>query len=449
LADLSQALRRFAASPRYGFVKTLQVGRLVGAEGNPLGVVNELTFEKLVELGTKRIAKLGWLSRQQELLLVQVLDAFSDSESGAVVGDSAEPPPTILSSDSSGDSSGEQCFADEPVVSSVQLELDLRERLQQLQRHPHQAQLAMRQLGEFWDPGWLRAPFEESFTLGQLAHFDLANLLRKRTVSSDRLRCIVKALDRALSETPAAQPLAPTAPALPLTATAAQPRPPHGSVPLRRGPVSPTTAVTEWVHAARPVLPYHEALLEFFAQACLTAAASAHPLACSVARLPELLSARQLLPLLQGLPGDEVTYQQLQAWRSEATVAHSLQGAALILQGPAVPLMALASALFDGAFEGAAARLAAQIVVLALGASQPHVQGRACQGTFSLNPELLAALVERALEKQPRRLTKELLSKELARLCPALEAEVHQWLCEVVVAPPISRPPVRKRRMPR
>jgi hypothetical protein len=91
LVELSEALQQFASSPRFNFLKTLQVGRFVGTAPISLGILGEFTFEKLVELGTKKIAKLKWLNKEQESLLVTLLQALGDGEAG----DLFSPPPPI------------------------------------------------------------------------------------------------------------------------------------------------------------------------------------------------------------------------------------------------------------------------------------------------------------------------------------------------------------------
>src|SRR5687768_3519696 len=88
LQELSSALQEFAGSTRFNFLKTLQVGRFMKEPAVPLGVVSEFTFEKLVELGTKKLTKLKWLNRAQEEQLVNLLKALTRGDPIT-----AAPPP--------------------------------------------------------------------------------------------------------------------------------------------------------------------------------------------------------------------------------------------------------------------------------------------------------------------------------------------------------------------
>ncbi len=187
IGRLSKALSTFAATARYGMLKTLQVGRFVENGPTEIGVLSEYTFEKLIELGSRKISKLRWLTPSQEERLLTLLAALSEGEEVMVV-----PPPPRSKSEMVNDP------GEEEEIGSVKLELDLRETLKSLRAHDDYARVKDKSLAYFWDPVWPRAPFEEAFTIEQLAQMDLSMLFKKRSTSNRRVRNMILALGRAL-----------------------------------------------------------------------------------------------------------------------------------------------------------------------------------------------------------------------------------------------------------
>jgi hypothetical protein len=380
LVELSEALQNFAASPRFGFLKTLQVGRFVGSAPTSLGILGECTFEKLVELGTNKIAKLRWLSKEQEALLITLLQALSEGDAGELFS----PPPPIrpaVRPSSEQPKQEQQC---EEVVSSVQVEIDLRERLQALKGSPEFDRLRHCALGQFWDVAWPRAPFEESFTLEQLIDLDMSILFRKRTMSSSRILYMTKAIDRALGNTES------------LTTGAETCKAHNAERPIPAEVLSHDVTEEEVLQWRAPPLnpePLELAVLQHLLEACSRAHLSSKPLERALAMLPQHLTGDQVLSLLSTGPLDKHIGVATSEWRTHRDVQDAIRPLQLILQGPGISLTSLAEIFTGDRFEGANGLLGVQIVVRMLGAEQVSIGSSVCRGVWSLNPEALRALI--------------------------------------------------------
>lgn len=418
LVELGEALQHFAASPRFNFLKTLQVGRFIGSGPISLGILGEFTFEKLVELGTKKIAKLKWLNREQESLLVTLLEALSDGDSGELF---CPAPPISPQIPEAADDPGVPEYTEE-VLSSVQVEIDLRDRLQTLKGHPDFESLRLRSLGYFWDPTWPRAPFEESFTLEQLIDLDMSTLFRKRTMTSSRIRYMTKALDRALGrkeESPVSQSTG-LRPTMESTAQHSPPTPLMSShTPISNAP--------DWrAHATSPS-PHESVVLESFLEACSNARGSSKPLERALSELPGYLSGDEFLILLDSKPLDTSVRAVVRRWLSSPAAEQATRPLAIMLQGPGVGLSAIAELFMSESFRGAYALLAAHVVVRIVGAREVSVSNSVCKGVWSLNPDAVGFIVEHL-----RGARSSSVRDSLRSVCPVLDPILQTWLYGIV-----------------
>lgn len=81
----------------------------------------------------------------------------------------------------------EACFQE--VLGRVRSTTDLH----LLQAHP---------IGDYWEEGWARAPFEECLTLKQILGIDLQSFIRKRSMTAEKLVAISYAMDKCLTGAP-------------------------------------------------------------------------------------------------------------------------------------------------------------------------------------------------------------------------------------------------------
>ena len=210
--QLQEALSLFSHSARFPLLKTVQVGRLMPEGGRLLGDLAELTFEQLVEKFVLATDTTVSINQESEEALLHLLVALS--EDGAETSQLApEEDISVVIPDSfnsidiptldedlkrlSEISSDDEPPTDVPI-GSVPLELALRANLAKITVHDKYNLVRHRRVGDFWDPKWTPAPFEESITIEQLAGLDLATLFKKRMVTDTRVQSILRALNRVL-----------------------------------------------------------------------------------------------------------------------------------------------------------------------------------------------------------------------------------------------------------
>jgi hypothetical protein len=210
--QLQEALSLFSHSARFPLLKTVQVGRLMPEGSQLLGDLAELTFEQLVERVEIATDTNVSINQESEEALLHLLSALSedggessqlapDEDISVVIPDSftSIDIPTL---DEDLKRLSEIPNEDEPPtdvpIGSVPLELALRANLAKITAHDKYNLVRQRRVGDFWDPKWTPAPFEESITIEQLAGLDLATLFKKRMVTDTRVQSILRALNKVL-----------------------------------------------------------------------------------------------------------------------------------------------------------------------------------------------------------------------------------------------------------
>jgi hypothetical protein len=401
-AELSRALEAFGSSSRYGFLKSLQIGKLIGADADSLGEIAELTFEGLIELGTEHLHS---LSMVQKRVLTSTLFALSEGD------------PTAPSEFSAVD-------ADGAVINSVQAEIALRERLQALQSHPQFAKNKLQKLGNFWDATWPRAPFEEAFTLSQLVSIDLSTLQKKRSVGPSRIVLLTKAVDRVLSslsgmddetnqqEKPVAKPSRPEPiPQRAVSLTVEEPR------------------LHPWMSELGKLTIFEAALLEYVLQQPARLVECDDSKAALVGSIATVFSASEIVLLAQLNEPSKPLAKKLKAWlvahKNESEVA-MLQEA---LQGPGLHVDRILALLNINDWPPSFGRLVAVMLLRAIGAQPIKFNSQECREVFSLNPSLAQLLVS-GLKGSTK--SAAALSNLLKVACPAMDPFLHSWLCEAV-----------------
>lgn len=393
--ELRVAIESFAASTRYNVLKNLQVGRLMPEECGSLGELAEMTLENIVELGSERIAKLPHLTLMQEGSLVQLLHSLCSEEDITLT-------------------QGEESVGGESdhVVSSVQLELVLRERLRAICVHPDYAKVRGRTLAEFWDSRWTPAPFEEALRVEQLAGMDLSVLFKKRSVNDKRIQSICNALEKVLDA------LAPIAtPASEMARIAATRHLP----PSQTSFGAPASAAA-WCMSDDVLQPTHIALVEVFS------------LAATDMRYQELreliqgvinrFTPREFIETTLALPLHEELRTRLAHFVQEALGDDRRALVEALLQGPGVRISHISRMLVGGIGEfGAALGLLAVLISRGLGAQPVTVGGVQCEGFWTLNPHLISEFMRPSAAKS-KGAAKQFATPSASTLDPILQ----QWL---------------------
>ncbi len=400
--ELSRALEAFVSSSRYGFLKSLQIGKLIGADAESLGSIAELTFEGLLEMGTEHLQA---LSMVQKRVLISTLFALGEGDFAAA--------PDALAVDSEG-----------VVISSVQAENSLREQLQALQLHPHFAKNKLRKLGDFWDPTWPRAPFEEAFTLSQLVAIDLSTLQKKRAVLPTRIVLLTKAVERVISTISAVDDESNQ----------------HVNSSAKTGRVKPapqrsvTLQIEEprlhpWMSELGKLTIFEAALLEYVLEQPAKLLEQDASKAALVGTLATVFSASEIVLLAQGKEPSKPLAKKLKAWLASYEDQSEVILLQEALQGPGLHVERVSALLNLGDWPPSLGRLVAVIFLRAVGAQPVTFNKQVCCDVFSLNPGLAELLVSglKGSTKSPAA-----LSNLLKVACPAMDPFLHSWLCEAV-----------------
>lgn len=414
---LKEALGVFSSSNRYGFLKALQIGRLIGEEA-ALNSISELTCEKLVEIGAIGVATRFKLTAAQVERLAQLLTALGN---GGARGEPLPDRPSVAPTP-----------AEPTYGNSVQVEQELKQRLEELRAHPGFSKLRSKTLGAFWENSWARAPFEEALTFGQLSDMDLALLFKKRTTSGNRAYAITQAIEKAL------QTVAPAT-----KGVAARAVPPK--VPVRQVSYVPVSSADghPWMSDGSSdqlaeLQPATLALVECFIVSVSQPGLPAGSLPEAMAPLAAMLSRAEFLSLFDDAPLAPRVIALLSKWLREIQAAPCVTLLREALQAPGCRLAFLARIISEHGRYTAFTGIAATVLARALKAEQVRHEGFICRGVWSLNPGLISLVIHEAKRRKPKD-----VARTVRELCPALDPFLQSWICEVV-GPVTSRKAKRK-----
>lgn len=393
--ELRVAIETFAASPRYNVLKRLQVGRLMPEECGSLGELADMTLETIVELGSERIAKLPYLTLMQEGSLVQLLHSLCSDED-------------IILAQSDEGSTGES----EQVVSSVQLEVVLRDRLRAICVHPDYSKVRGRTLGEFWDSRWTPAPFEEALRIEQLAGMDLSVLFKKRAVNDKRIQSICNALEKVLDA------LAPVATPASEMAKIAAGKQAHQSQP----PVALVKGSASWSMTDEVLQPTHMAIVEVFSLAATDM--RYQEVGGLIQGVINCFTPKEFLEITLALPLPEELQLKLANFVQNSLIDERRALLVALLQGPGVRVSHITRLLLVGASDfGAALGLLAVLIARGLGAQPVALGASRCEGFWTLNPQLIVEFAKRASGRG------KVPARQLhAASTPALDPILQEWI---------------------
>jgi hypothetical protein len=293
----------------------------------------------------------------------------------------------------------------------VPLELALRAALAKIVAHNRYPELRTRTLGEFWDPEWVGAPFEEAMTIEQFAGLDLAVLFKKRMVTDTRIQSILRALHRAQSylerqnledhKQGRSEPLGESA----MNAVAGH----EVARTLKPSAVAQISELQGQQFQARQLRPSQLMALSPAALAVVEALRSGcerHPLAHAML---ERFSLHQCVSIISGAKVSSVLLRELKQI-VEHTVALQAQELILaLLRAPAVRIAYIAQVLsgYDGELTARSLCIAAA-VARGLGAV-PIKRGESAGEEFwSMDPELVSKLlkgVSQAAKQRKQKMT--------------------------------------------
>lgn len=413
-AELRQALRDFAASPRYNFLKSLQVGPILGDDAKSLGAVSQMTFEELVGAADNHASDLHQLNDAQERLLTAVLRALCEGESveAAEPGfDVAEGAPEESYDEPEGETTA-------TTFNSVQSELELRERIGQVKAHPDLRRVKDLPLGSFWAEASPRAPFEESLTIGQLLALDLGVLTKKRSMTSLRMRALACALENALQvlDGEASETYLEEAPQEPRSVPSRNPER-RRSAPLRH----------KWSGHFDACSPSEAALVESVMRACSDDPADAETLFGALNHFCAVFSVSDFLTIMRGDALTIPAQRKLAAWAHSGALRRVVPIVQLMIQGPGAHTTRIARVLDEVGQVGAVHAIVATLITRGLGGSLVSLDGVRCPDVWTRNPKLVALIA-----KEVRGNSKSSTPQALSDVCPDLDPFLQSWLQGIV-----------------
>ena len=403
-AELRQALKDFAASPRFGFLKSLQVGPLLGDDAKSLGAVSQMTFEELVTSVDSHDSNLRQLNDAQERLLTAVLRALCEG----AVAESPEPG-SELSDETHREDEGETTVT---TFNSVQCELELRERIGRVREHPDLNRVKEATVGSFWPEGMPRAPFEESLTIGQLLGLDLGVLAKKRSMTSVRMNALALALENALSALDEGEPEERPAPRSQETVSARSVERPRAQS-IRH----------KWSGHFDACSPAEISLVESVMRASSDDPADAENIFGALHHFCSVFSVSDFLSIMRGASLAIPTQRKLAAWARSGAFRRSVPLVELMLQGPGVHISRVASVFNEPGQVSAVHGIVATLIVRGLGASLVSLRDTTCPDVWTRNPKLVELIAHEA-----RASLKAPASKGLLEVCPDMDPFLHSWL---------------------
>jgi hypothetical protein len=376
LDKIAQALSDFARSPRFSLFKDIQVGRLMPEECEGDSPLFVMTFEALVARARSLSEDSQLCTPAQAESLLQLLAALSEEP---IVGGfsewSTQGATHVLpnSAPLGGMPNRKQDRVQEPT--HVLLEEDLQRLLSAIKTHPNYTLCSARTLGEFWDPSWNPAPFEEALTIRQLLSMDVATLFKKKTVSEERIAHVCQALRSILTMLDGRSG----------DQSSSETSPRHQVTKTPELPTCTPQVAAEYSVAARAV---YEAFVRGYEEnrwSALGPLAGAVLSYCTPDEVIAVVLGKELPPKLAHrvatLVGQHVQVERLNLVRK-------------LLEGPAVQVDYIAQAISSptGPTDAFLAALAT-VIARGVGASHVELEDRSYAGLWTLHPGLLALIV--------------------------------------------------------
>lgn len=200
--NLAAALGRFSESPRAALLENLLITALAPKGEKISKRLSSLTIRDLLAAEIKSFLEKAKISSADVKVLISIITPLTDEPPGTSEAESNPnfssdpslgiiPPPTQRISRLPGAIG----------LSSVESELRLSNLLNRLRAAPELKELFHRRIGEYWEEGWVRAPFEETLTFGQLADLKPRALLEKRSFTPQKLLHLISAVEKGIDST--------------------------------------------------------------------------------------------------------------------------------------------------------------------------------------------------------------------------------------------------------
>lgn len=421
------ALEAFSASPRFALFQSVEIARLLPEGSSSIKALDSITFEELLK-EMRQDGRLTGLSEGDEDTLVEIV-RFLSEDSGQCESSSMEvlsphhlqdslcgiAIPTLDDASARGETSRGSPYEKPPVqeqdkaiIGSVSLELALREGLKRIADHSLYDSVKSRLLGEFWDPAWTPAPFEEAMSIAQFIALDPGVLFKKRMVTDTRIQSIVEALKRVNAFLEAEDSPGKDKPFLQLNPARGRldsSLSEDGHKDIQGSSLSmfdslESHAIWELMCHHRPESPFIRVVRDQF-------------------------SPEQCVGLVLGLGLTTTLLKRLEGLVKSEFAGAKLDVIVALLRGPGVSINQIAHVLHENEiYSNAYSRSIATLVTRALGAVPVMYKKRVCCGFWTLQPKLVTAILEAKFTARGACAGKMQTSLSKVRLDPFL----HRWI---------------------
>lgn len=191
-AGLKRALDRLEQSSRAAMFESLVVGAFGGKGKKFTKKVASATLGELLGTDLATIEKSHGVTRKDASLIVSIIESLLEGEPGIEHGQPIAAASGLLPPRS-------PKLQSSIGINSVEAELRLTAGLAKLRTSVALKTLAHHRLGDYWDPSWTRAPFEEALTFEQLSQLKPRALLDKRSFTPQKLSHLIEAMERGVT----------------------------------------------------------------------------------------------------------------------------------------------------------------------------------------------------------------------------------------------------------
>ncbi len=195
----SEALRNFrntlmslVESPQFPLLRNLPISHLLGNKAAQFSSLSKASLDDLVQMLDAEISPLISLKPGELKTLAALLLPLTTSNSKAASATSPFKKVTHLHPSA-------KHRDDTLYIGASEAERRLLAASERVRDSSAFSLLCSKKLGEFWNPDWPRAPFEECMTFRQFAKLNMDQLLKKRSFGIEKILAVLKAVEQGLS----------------------------------------------------------------------------------------------------------------------------------------------------------------------------------------------------------------------------------------------------------
>ncbi len=188
---LEAAFRHLQSSPRFKFVERIPVTQFLPPSKSGTHPLASMNVGDVIEKGAENIIDRRGVNNSVIKALLRMCEDLSH-------GATPDPAPVIFTDLSQ--ARGKRVAKNESLFGSVEAEVRLTEAARRIKEYADTEFIRRAKLGDYWEKSWPRAPFEETFTFKQFAEFKMDVLLKKRSLTADKIEAMIRSIERGFEE---------------------------------------------------------------------------------------------------------------------------------------------------------------------------------------------------------------------------------------------------------